>query len=54
MTELESIAHALAMEYVRRTCLIDAASTPEAYAKEYYSAFDAIADELIRLDREKT
>ena len=43
----------LTLEYIRKTSTLNSNSTPEDFAKEYYSAFERIADELIRLDKQK-
>ncbi len=53
MNSLENIAHELALEYIRKTENLDVSSKPDEYAKEYYAAFDVIADELLRLDAQK-
>ena len=43
----------LALEYIRKTSKLNENSIPEDFAKEYDSAFERIADELIRLDKQK-
>ena len=43
----------LTLEYIRKTSKLNELSSPEDFAKEYDSAFERIADELIRLDKQK-
>lgn len=43
----------LTVEYVRKTSVLNSSSTPEDFARCYHSAFDRIADELLRLDKQK-
>lgn len=51
--QFEKEVSLLAMEYIRKTSRLDENSTPEDFAREYDSAFERIADELIRLDKQK-
>lgn len=44
----------IALEYLRRTSELNATSTPEEFAQCYDSAFERIADKLLRLEKQKT
>lgn len=52
-TPFEKEVCMLTLEYIRKTSKLNDSSTPEDFAKEYYLAFERIADEMLRLDKHK-